>query len=413
MKRPFIFLIVFILAALFLATPHLAAQQPGRSITGGSGSTSSSTSGSGLTGGSALTGTVADSAGGAPLAGVSVFLNNTSRGTTTGNNGAFRLEIPKGAYQLVLSAIGYATLVVDINGSHLPSALHLLMHGKATELTAVTVEPYDKHGWSKWGRFFMENFIGTGENAAECRLKNHEVLRFYYSRRTNRLSVTATEPLHIENNALGYNLTYQLEGFRADLGNKLVQYFGYPYFQPMTTTKDDRGKLWEFKRRQAYAGSMLHFMRSLYAGRTISQGFLVEKEVTGRNEEKHRVKEIYRPDFQKPGNFPMDTLHYFWDVLRQPDIITWKVVVPPDSILTIDADSTRELFFPRPVIVLYGVREKNTGGELKTSGLQLVTPRPLKVEENGSYYPPQEVLDTGYWALSEKIANLLPVDYGL
>ena len=396
--RSFIFFTVFIMAAL-----HGAGQQPGSSPTGGSSPA----------GGSSLTGTVADSTSGAPLAGVSVFLNNTSRGTTTGNSGAFRLEIPKGAYQLVFSAIGYATLVVDINGSHLPSALHLLMHPKATELTAVTVEPYDKHGWSKWGKFFIESFIGTGENAADCKLKNHEVLRFYYSRRTNRLSVTATEPLHIENNALGYNLTYQLEGFKADFSTKLVQYFGYPYFQPMTATKEDREKGWEFKRKQAYAGSMLHFMRSLYTGHTITEGFLVEKEVTGRNEEKHRVKEVYRPDFQKPGNFSMDTLHYFWDVLRQPDIITWKVVVPPDSILTIGADSSRDMFFTTPVIVLYGVREKNTGGELKTSGLQLVTPRPLKVEENGSYYPPQEVLDTGYWALTEKIANLLPVDYGL
>ena len=360
-----------------------------------------------------LSGTVTDSAGGAPLAGVSVFLNNTSRGTATDAKGGFHLDIPGGTYQLVFSAIGYATVVMEVNGSHLPPLLHLLLHPRATELTAVTVEPYDKHGWSKWGRFFMENFIGTGENAADCRLKNHDVLRFYYSRRTNRLSVTATEPLQIENNALGYNLTYQLEGFKADLGNKTVQYFGYPYFQPMTSTKGDRGKGWEFKRKQAYAGSMLHFMRSLWAGRTISEGFLVQKEVTGRNEEKHRVKAIYRPDFQKPGSFSMDTLHYFWDVLRQPDIITWKVVVTPDSILTIRADNTRELFFSSPIIVLYGVREKIAGGELKTSGLQLVTPRPLKVEENGSYYPPQQLLDTGYWAISEKIANLLPVDYGL
>jgi hypothetical protein len=360
-----------------------------------------------------LSGTVSDSAGGAPLPGVSVFLNNTSHGTTTDAKGSFHLDIPRGTYQLVFSAIGYATQVMEVNGSNLPPFLHLPMHPKATELTAVTVEPYDKHGWSKWGKFFMENFIGTGENAADCRLKNHDVLRFYYSRRTNRLSVTATEPLRIENNALGYNLTYQLEGFKADLGNKMVQYFGYPYFQPMTATKEDRGKGWEFKRRQAYAGSMLHFMRSLWAGRTISEGFLVQKEVTGRNEEKHRVKAIYRPDFQKPGSFSMDTLHYFWDVLRQPDIITWKVVVATDSILTIRADSTRELFFSTPIIVLYGVREKTAGGELKTSGLQLVTPRPLKVEENGSYYPPQQLLDTGYWAISEKIANLLPVDYGL
>jgi CarboxypepD_reg-like domain len=359
-----------------------------------------------------LTGTVSDSASGAPLAGVSVFLNNTSRGTTTGAGGVFRLDLPRGNYQLVFSAIGYATLVIDVNGSRLPPPLHLFLHLKATELAAVTVEPYDKHGWAKWGRFFMENFIGTGENAADCRLTNHGVLRFFYSRRTNRLSVTATEPLHIENNRLGYSLTYELETFKADFSNKYVQYFGYPYFQPMTATKQDRDKLWAFRRKQAYSGSMLHFMRSLYAGRTITESFLVEKEVTGRNEEKRRVKTIYRPDFQKPGSFSMDTLHYFWDVLRQPDIITWKVVVPPDSIFTIASDSSRELFFTGPVIVLYGVRGNN-GADLKTSGLQLATPRPLKVEENGNYYPPQEVFNTGYWALSEKISNLLPVDYGL
>ena len=359
-----------------------------------------------------LSGTVSDSASGAPLAGVSVFLNNTSRGTSTTTGGVFRLDIPKGNYQLIFSAIGYATLVIEVNGSRLPPPLHLFLHPKVTELPTVTVEPYDKHGWAKWGRFFIENFIGIGENAADCKLKNHDVLRFYFSRRTNRLSVTATEPLHIENNALGYSLTYQLEAFKADLSNKYVQYFGYPYFQPMSTTREDREKGWIFKRQLAYSGSILHFMRSLYTGHTITQGFLIEKEVTGRNEEKRRVKAIYRPDFQKPGSFPMDTLHYFWDVLRQPDIITWKVVVPPDSVFTIASDSSRELFFSGPVIVLYGVRGNN-GAELKTSGLQLTGPRPLKVEENGNYYPPQEVFDTGYWALSEKIANLLPVDYGL
>lgn len=359
-----------------------------------------------------ITGTVSDSASGAPLAGVSVFLNNTSRGTSTGTKGDFHLDIPKGNYQLVFSAIGYATLVIDVNGSRLPSPLHLLLHPRATELVAVTVEPYDKHGWVKYGRFFMENFIGTGENAADCKLKNHEVLRFFFSRRTNQLFVTATEPLHIENNALGYILTYQLDTFRANLNTKAVQYFGYPYFQPMTAAREDREKGWDFRRRLAYTGSMLHFMRSLYADRTITESFLVEKEVRGPNAEKLRVKEIYRPDFQKPGSFSMDTLHYFWEVLRQPDIITWKVVVPPDSLFISAPDGTRELFYRTPIIVLHGIREKNTGEELKISGVQWLTPRPIKVEENGNYYPRQEVLTTGYWAQTEKIANLVPVDYG-
>src|SRR6185312_10010828 len=154
--------------------------------------------------GNTLSGTVVDSAGGTPLAGVSVFLNNTSRGTATGAKGDFRLDIPRGTYQLVFSAIGYTTRVIDVNGAHLPPPLHLLLRPKATELAAVTVEPYDKHGWAKWGKYFLDNFIGTTDNAADCKLKNHDVLRFYYSRRSNRLSVTAIEPLQIDNNALGY-----------------------------------------------------------------------------------------------------------------------------------------------------------------------------------------------------------------
>jgi len=358
-----------------------------------------------------LSGTVVDSAGGTPLAGVSVFLNNTSRGTATGAKGDFRLDIPRGTYQLVFSAIGYTTRVIDVNGAHLPPPLHLLLRPKATELAAVTVEPYDKHGWAKWGKYFLDNFIGTTDNAADCKLKNHDVLRFYYSRRSNRLSVTAIEPLQIDNNALGYTLTFQLEGFKADFNNKYVLSFGYPYFQPMTPKNADREKYWAFKRLQAYTGSMLQFMRSLYAGHSITQGFLIQKEVTGPNAEKRRVKAIYRPDFQKPGSFPMDTLHYFWDVLRQPDIITWREVVPPDSIFRVAPDGSRELFFGTPVIVLFGVRQA-AGSELKESGLKLVTPQPVKVEENGNYYPAQEVLSTGHWGQTEKICNLLPLDYG-
>ncbi|HEV2481940.1 MAG TPA: carboxypeptidase-like regulatory domain-containing protein [Puia sp.] len=362
--------------------------------------------------GNTLSGTVVDSTAGTPLAGVSIFLNNTSHGTVSGARGDFHLDIPGGTYQLVFSAIGYTTQVIDVNGAHLPPPLHLLLRRKATELAAVTVEPYDKHGWAKWGKFFIGNFIGATENAADCKLRNHDVLRFYYSRRTNRLSVTATEPLQIDNNALGYTLTFQLEGFKADFNSKYVLSFGYPYFQPMTPGSAGREKYWAFKRKQAYTGSMLQFMRSLYAGHSITDGFLIEKEVTGPNAEKRRVKAIYRPDFQKPGSFSMDTLHYFWDVLRQPDIITWKVVVPPDSVLTVAPDGSRELFFDTPVIVLFGVRQ-SAGSELRESGLRLVTPRPIKVEENGNYYPAQEVLSTGYWGGTEKICNLLPLDYGL
>src|ERR1700743_2056028 len=73
------------------------------------------------TGDNSLAGTVLDSAGNKPLAGASVFLNSTSRGTITREDGSFLLKgIPRGKYQMVVSAIGYETYVLELDGNRLP-----------------------------------------------------------------------------------------------------------------------------------------------------------------------------------------------------------------------------------------------------------------------------------------------------
>jgi hypothetical protein len=358
-----------------------------------------------------LSGIVTDSSTGKPLAAISVFLNNTSRGTVTGNNGTFQLtDMPKGAYQLVFSSVGYKTFVIEVNSGRLPPPLDIKLSPRITELTSVTVEPYDKHGWAKYGKFFLDNYIGSSENASSCTLKNKGALRFYFSKRSNRLIVRASEPLRIENNALGYVLTYQMEAFGADFTAKIVSYYGYPLFQQMIPRSENRRRKWEQKRKEAYAGSIMHFMRSLYGGRTITEGFLMQKEIMAPNEEKERVKQLYRPDFQKPGLFPMDTLHYFWDVLRQPDPIKKTITMPPDSVITVYPDGTHGIYFTGSLIVLFGVRAR-TAEDYKTSGLMLMRPQIITVQENGSYSSPQDLLAQGAWALSEKICNLLPLDY--
>src|ERR1700748_1209730 len=122
--------------------------------------------------GNTLIGSVKDSANGKPLAGVSVFLNSTSKGTVTRADGNFVLSgIPPGRYQLIISAIGYETFVTEITSRSLPPSLKVALHVKASELAAVVVEPYLKDGWKQWGKFFMDNFIGTTENAGSCNLK--------------------------------------------------------------------------------------------------------------------------------------------------------------------------------------------------------------------------------------------------
>src|SRR6201991_4940641 len=80
------------------------------------------------TSGNVLSGAVIDSANRKPLAGVSVFLNSTSKGTVTRADGTFTLPgIPPGRYQMIISAIGYETIVLEISSRNLPPALKIAL----------------------------------------------------------------------------------------------------------------------------------------------------------------------------------------------------------------------------------------------------------------------------------------------
>lgn len=361
--------------------------------------------------GNSLSGKVIDSANGKPLAGVSVFLNSTSKGTITRTDGTFLLPgIPGGRYELIVSAIGYETFVTGISSRSLPPSLTIALHTKASELAAFTVEPYLKNGWKQWGKFFLDYFIGTTDNASSTSLKNREVLRFHFYKKSNRLSVTAIEPLIIENKALGYHLEYRLERFACDFSDNIVSFYGYPLFQEMVSDDPARMQKWKQHRQAAYTGSMMHFMRSLYNGQIQTDGFIVEHEVSVPNLEKRRIKEIYNPDLPRTDSFSIDTLHHFWEVLRQPDFFT-RIVQGADGLLTIKPDLAKVLFFTGKCSVIYG--NGKMGIAYKESAIELITRQAITIEENGSYFPAAEVLSLGNWSKTETIANLLPRDFGM
>jgi hypothetical protein len=356
-----------------------------------------------------FSGVVTDSVTSKPLVAASVYLNNTSRGTVTRADGSFALPVPDGSWQLVISAVGYSTTIIDINGSQPLTSLNIRLRESAEDLTAITVEPYEKNGWAKYGKFFRDNFIGAGPNAASCEISNRGSLHFYFYKRSNRLRVTATEPLHIENNALGYVLEYQLVEFICDFNTKIITWQGYPFFQEMTPKNKEKETDWVHNRKNTYRGSMLHFMRSLYAGHLLRESFLIQRDVVVPNWEKRRVKEIYRPEFQKPGLFSMDTLHYFWDVLREPDPIRRRTAVSDDSLIVARTPRTKTVYFDGTLLVTYGVN--NRTDDFYQSAMKMLGAQPVTVEENGNYYPSREVHVTGFWGQSEKICNLLPLDY--
>jgi hypothetical protein len=375
-----------------------------------------------------IRGIVADAENGASIPGCSVFINSTSRGTVTSKTGEFDLQnVPVGSYELIVSCVGYETYVFSYQSSKLPLNLHITLRRKSTELSTVIVEPYDKNGWEKWGKTFMDNFIGVSENSHHCRIKNTNTLRFRFSRARNKLSVGADDPLIIENNALGYEIRFDLQEFSIDFTKQIIVYFGYPLFSEMTTTRAKLKERWNMNRQKAYLGSVAHFLRTIYLDQFQLAGFQVSRHVMVPNLEKQRVQSILSHYDQKsdtfqlkrdelvktnsPATLPKDSIRYYRLMLLKPDSYpAFSSLKSAASLLSGIGDPIRKLFFTDTLFVIYSNPKM---GAFQQSEICLITPAPVNLESNGHYFPPQEVLTMGYWAREEKVDNELPLDFDL
>jgi hypothetical protein len=391
-----------------------------------------------------------------PVSGASVFFSNSSTGMVTGSNGQFAFpRMAAGKYDLVISFIGYETFVKTISTPGNNTEMKIALTPKANELQEVVLEPFEKDGWQKWGKFFLDNFIGTNEYAEDCVIKNKEVIRFRNSKKENRLTAIALEPLIIENKAMGYNIKYQLEEFSYNFKTRYILYTGYPLFQEMTGRKGQI-KRWEKNRQEAYYGSIMHFMRALYRNKLVEQDFRVYHLTKVENIEKKRVKDAYRKMSQsrmqqettKKGNFfisndknaslreaamgsaangvqySKDSAVYYEQILRQPDAydLLDTNLLRGDSI-AYGIDSIRAgLEFKNYLQIVYlkktesplylrQMMRSNERPGYATSQITLINESAIEVFSNGVYYNPVNMINSGYWGWSEKISTMLPFNY--
>lgn len=358
---------------------------------------------------------------GAAIPGASVFITNTSKGTVSDSNGAFTLlNVPEGAYDLIVSSIGYGKAVYSYKAAQLPLRLEIRLLPTTQELETVVVEPDVKGGWKRWGKFFTDNFLGTNVNGSHCRIRNYHMLRFRYSKKTGILKVLANEPLVIENKRLGYRLTYELENFRYDFHKHLLVYYGYSLFSELDSKGPSRRQV--KNREKAWNGSIMHFLRNLYHDSLAAAGFEVRRMVRRINEEKQRVREEYRRSL-KANDANADSAAYYSRIMRQPDSIDefGKTFLTADSLLTTTGRATKSLFFPNYLYIVYRNEKEdpdylNYMGELRAPHFQrslacLPDSLPFTIEPTGNYYPPQAFMSLQYWAWNEKIGNMLPQDY--
>ena len=194
-----------------------------------------------------------------------------------------------------------------------------------------------------------------------------------------------------------------------------------------------RQRQWAARRKEAYEGSNMHFMRSLYRNTLAAEGFQVRRLHKIPNYEKQRVKEAKATYARRITNSngsvtlfddtPQDSAGYYNRILAQADVFDQigKQLLTGDSIAYAINPTTAGFAFDHYLLVIYTKKEAPAAyvkmfpksGTAMASQITLLNGNELEVQANGSYYNPADLLSIGYWAWSEKMGTMLPFDYVL
>ena len=324
-----------------------------------------------------------------PLYGASVFAQNTTFGVATDAEGNFKLKLPYGGYELIVTFTGYETESLRINSSTADNknlVIEVTPKEKSMQEVSIVASNEVKDGWQKYGQFFTDNFIGKSEFSQQTTIKNPEVLKFYFSKKRNRLKVLASEPLVVENFALGYNIKFAIDSFTYEYENNTAQFVGYPLFEEMQGTAE-KGTLWMQNRSKAYSGSQLHFMRSLYNRTLADEGFEVQFLVKNNDDESSiRVKDPYLAlNYVKDDS--TNTIQFR---PNQPDmIVIYTKAKPSHAYLDFDPKAKKDF---------------------QVSTVSVAKGESIVIEQNGYFFEQTAITTNGYWGF-QKIGDMLPYDY--
>jgi len=155
---------------------------------------------------SIITGRVTDSRTGNPLVGVNIFFSRTTYGSTTDNNGFYTLDdIPPGRYELLVSMIGYKLVKESFQiDTDIKIDRDYKLISQPIRMKEIVVSAKSNREWKKNYRRFKSAFLGMSWNAEDCRIMNDYVLSF--NNNEHVLEAFASEPIIIENKALGYRV---------------------------------------------------------------------------------------------------------------------------------------------------------------------------------------------------------------
>ena len=343
-----------------------------------------------------IKGRVTDGENQLPLKGASVYVNNTTIGSITDDNGNFELgPFQPGRYEVVASYVGYDPLLYSAEIKTAGIRISFKLDKKEQVLREVIVLSSELR--KQYLEIFKKYVLGISVAAEHCQIKNTEEVQFATGETKDEIVAYTEKALVIENPELGYTIHFDLLEFYYNKASTAAYFYGYTRF--VDWGKDEQTKKkWLRKRQQSYEGSTVHFFRSLVNKQLTKEGFTVYQLIN------------------RPGDKFLSQ--------KTNDGMQMATKAIEDSMIRLYPDSVYKLYELR---VKDGWRifyEKNTdlkleitkkmivGGQPSSgtvSGLRL-REEPVLVNERGIILTPIRLFYDGIWGY-ERLANMLPEDY--
>jgi hypothetical protein len=209
-----------------------------------------------------------------PITYATAYFSGTYIAAYTDAKGVFELNNTKNiTMPLTVSALGYYSVYVPDYSTGKEIIVYLTP--KVFEINEVVVNAKLNTKIRRENLdIFRREFLGTTPNAKDCAISNEDDIRFISSPDNDTIKAFSLKPIFVVNKALGYRVTYYLNKFEYNKAASCVDFIGSILFAEDTAATKNRQK-YELRRRNAFLGSKMDLIRSLWNNNLDSSGFVV------------------------------------------------------------------------------------------------------------------------------------------
>ncbi|GMQ24050.1 carboxypeptidase-like regulatory domain-containing protein [Algoriphagus sp. oki45] len=225
-----------------------------------------------------VSGIVTEKGSGKPLPFANVFINNSTLGSATDEEGRFSIsgDLPE-EFELVASFVGFGTQSVQIKRKGSQTFVqNFELVFLEDQLSEVELKAKRDKSWERNLKMFKEVFLAVPDDpfGRDIEILNPWVIDFETvkpEKGFNYTKASANQPLLLENRALGYRIDFYLQDFR--MLRNASRFFGQAFYQELPSENALTDSIWMREKELNYRNSVRHLVMSLLLRNSGAQGF--------------------------------------------------------------------------------------------------------------------------------------------